>query len=66
MIPGNEKVAVLGPRGSLRLENYLRVCSEELKTFGRMAGHDDVHGVSVADFCAVYSEVSGHTGAEHV
>ncbi len=53
-------------RSAARLENFLRVCTEELKAFARLTGHDDVHQLSVADLCTVNSEISGHTTVEHV
>ena len=32
---------------SKRVENYLRVSTEELKTFARITGHDDVHDLNI-------------------
>ncbi|NQT14660.1 MAG: glutamate synthase, partial [Planctomycetes bacterium] len=49
-----------------RLENYLRVSTEELKTFARLTGSDDVHRLSISDISTTNSEISGHTGIEHV
>jgi glutamate synthase domain-containing protein 2 len=49
-----------------RLENYLRVSTEELKTFARLTANDDVHKLSLSDISTTNSEVSGHTGIEHV
>lgn len=49
-----------------RLENYLRVSTEELKTFARLTGNDDVHQLSISDISTTSAEVSGHTGIEHV
>ncbi len=49
-----------------RLENYLRVSIEELKTFARLTANDDVHKLSVSDICTTNSEISNHTGIEHV
>jgi glutamate synthase domain-containing protein 2/rubredoxin len=49
-----------------RLGNYLRVCNEELKAFARLTGNSDVHGLSVSDLCTLNSEISNHTGIEHV
>jgi len=49
-----------------RLENYLRVSTEELKIFARITGNDDVHQLSISDISTTNSEVSGHTGIEHV
>ena len=49
-----------------RLENYLRVSTEELKSFARLTGNDDVHKLSINDLCTVNSEISNHTDIEHV
>jgi methylamine---glutamate N-methyltransferase subunit C len=49
-----------------RLTNYLTVCTEELKSFARMTGNDDVHKLAVTDLCTVNSEISDHTLVEHV
>ena len=35
--------------GAARVANYLNVTLEELKTFARITGHDDVHDLSVDD-----------------
>lgn len=48
-----------------RLENFLRVCTEELKTFARLTGNDDVHGMSLGDVFTTNSEISRHTDIEH-
>lgn len=49
-----------------RLENFLKVSTEELRHFARMTGNDDIHGMSVQDLCTANSEISGHTDIEHV
>ena len=49
-----------------RLENYLRVCTEEVKDFARLTGNDDVHKLSINDLCTTNSEISNHTAIEHV
>lgn len=49
-----------------RLENFLRVSTEELRAFARLTGNDDVHGLGVADLCTTSSEISGHTDIPHV
>ncbi len=53
-------------RSARRLENFLRVCTEELRTFARMTGNRSVHDLSVANLCTVNSEISGHTDIRHV
>lgn len=49
-----------------RLENFLRVSTEELKDFARLTGNDDVHKLSIQDLCTTNSEISNHTAIEHV
>ncbi len=49
-----------------KLENFLRVSNEELKTFARMTGRTDVHELCLQDLCTVNSEISDHTEIEHV
>jgi glutamate synthase domain-containing protein 2/rubredoxin len=53
-------------KSARRLENFLRVSNEELKTFARMTGNDDVHSLSISDLCTTNSEISNHTDIEHV
>ena len=52
-------------KSARRLENFLRVSTEELKTFARMTGNDDVHRLSLTDLCTTNSEIAEHTGIEH-
>lgn len=49
-----------------RLENFLRRSTEELKTFARLTGRDDVHQLALEDICTVNSEISSHTAIKHV
>jgi glutamate synthase domain-containing protein 2 len=49
-----------------RLENFLRVSTEELEDFARLTGNDDVHKFSITDLCTTNSEISNHTAIEHV
>ena len=49
-----------------RAANFFRVMTDELRDFARLTGNDDVHGLSPADLCTTNSEISGHTGIEHV
>ena len=53
-------------KSARRLENFLRVSIEELKTFARLTANDDVHKLSVSDICTTNSEISNHTEIEHV
>ena len=49
-----------------RVENYLKVSTEELKTFARITGHDDVHDLNIDDLCTTNSEISDFTDIKHV
>lgn len=51
---------------SKRIENYLMVSTEELKTFARITGHDDVHDLNIDDLCTLNSEISDYTDIKHV
>lgn len=51
---------------AMRVANYLKVTLNELKTFARLAGYDDVHKLSVEDLCTANSEISGYTPIKHV
>ena len=48
-----------------RVANYLNVTLEELKTFARITGHEDVHGLCVEDLCTVSREISEFTDILH-
>ena len=52
--------------GARGLANFLRVSTEELTTFSRLTGNNDVHGLSLHDLCTTNSEISGYTDIEHV
>ncbi|SDA45320.1 glutamate synthase-related protein [Methanobrevibacter millerae] len=49
-----------------RVENYLKVSTEELKTFARITGHNDVHDLNINDLATINSEISNHTDIKHV
>jgi len=53
-------------QAAAQLENFLRVSTEELKSFARLTGHDDVHKLSIRDLCTTNSEISNHTAIGHV
>lgn len=48
-----------------RVENYLKCSAEELKTFARITGNKDIHGLSVNDLCTISREISEHTNIPH-
>ena len=53
-------------KAARRLENFLKVTTNELKDFTRLTGNENVHGLSIADLCTVNSEISNYTAIEHV
>ena len=53
-------------KSAQRLENFLRVSTDELKTFARLTGNDDVHKLDVSDLCTLDSGISSYAGIEHV
>lgn len=48
-----------------RVENYLKVSTEELKQFARITGHDNVHDLNMNDLCTINSEISEYTNIKH-
>ena len=48
-----------------RVENYLKVSTEELKTFARITGHDNVHDLSLNDIRTINTEISDYTDIKH-
>lgn len=49
-----------------RLENYLNVVNEELKTFARITGHYDIHELNSEDIVTTNKEISEFTNIKHV
>jgi glutamate synthase domain-containing protein 2 len=49
-----------------KLENFLRVSTEEMKDFARLTGNNDVHQLSLRHLCTTSSEISDHTEIRHV
>ncbi len=48
-----------------RVENYLKCSAEELRTFARITGNRDIHGLSVDDLCTISQEIWEHTDIPH-
>ncbi|MCI8872544.1 MAG: FMN-binding glutamate synthase family protein [Lachnospiraceae bacterium] len=48
-----------------RVANYLKCSAEELRTFARITGHEDIHGLSVEDLCTINREISENTDIAH-
>jgi hypothetical protein len=45
--------------------NYLNVTSEELRSFCRITGHEDIHDLSLDDLCTIDSDIAEATGIRH-
>lgn len=52
-------------KSSKRLENYLKVVNDELKTFARITGNNDIHNLSSYDIVTTNSEISKNTNIMH-
>lgn len=48
-----------------RVGNFLNVSLEEIKTFARITGHDNIHDMSVEDLCTINREISEFTNISH-
>ena len=48
-----------------RVANYLLCTAKELRTFGRITGHADIHALSTEDLCTISREISEHTSIIH-
>ncbi|MDR3230982.1 MAG: FMN-binding glutamate synthase family protein [Synergistaceae bacterium] len=48
-----------------RVHNFLKVSTEELKTFARITGHRSVHELNVDDLCTTNPEISENTSIAH-
>ena len=51
---------------TLRVYNFLNQSNEELKTFARITGNDNVHDMNVNDLTTFNSEISNYTRINHV
>ena len=54
-----------GDVAALRVANFLNVTLEELKTFARITGHENLHDLSVEDLCTINREISEFTNIPH-
>ena len=52
-------------KGAARVANYLNSVANELRSFTRVTGHDDVHDLDLDDLCTISSEISENTGIRH-
>ena len=48
-----------------RVANFLNISADELRTFARITGHEDIHNLSVDDLCTISREISEVTDIEH-
>lgn len=48
-----------------RVGNFLNVSLEEIKTFARITGHDDIHHMNVEDLRTISREISEFTNIRH-
>ena len=49
----------------LRVANFLNCSLEELRTFARITGHENLHDMSVSDLCTTSREISEFTNIPH-
>lgn len=49
----------------MRVANFLHVSLDEIKTFARITGHDDIHDMDVDDLCTINREISEFTNISH-
>lgn len=49
----------------LRVANFLNCSLEELRTFARITGHENLHDMSVSDLCTTSREISEYTNIPH-
>ena len=50
---------------AMRVANFFRVTLEELKTFARITGHENLHDLCVEDLCTISREISEYTNISH-
>lgn len=48
-----------------RVGNFLKVTFQELETFSRITGHENLHDLSVNDLCTINREISEFTDIPH-
>jgi methylamine---glutamate N-methyltransferase subunit C len=51
--------------GAKRVANFLTALSEQLRTFARVTGNNDIHDLGLDDLCTVNEEISAVTGIKH-
>lgn len=48
-----------------RVANFLNCTFEELRTFARITGHENLHDLCVEDLCTISDEIARHTSIPH-
>ena len=48
-----------------KLENFLRVSNEELRSFARLTGNPDIHKLSMEELRTYNSEIPEHIGIKY-
>ena len=48
-----------------RVANFLNCSFDELRTFARITGHDNIHDMNVEDLCTISREISDYTDIRH-
>ncbi len=48
-----------------RVANFLNCSAQELRTFARITGHENIHDLSVEDLCTISREISEYTNIAH-
>lgn len=51
--------------GTKRVYNFLKTSNDELKMFGRITGHKDIHDLTVKDLVTTNHEISDYTNIPH-
>lgn len=54
-----------GEAAAQRVANFLNCSAQELRTFARITGHEDIHGLSAEDLCTISREISEYTNIVH-
>lgn len=54
-----------GEAAAQRVANYLQCSAQELRTFARITGHEDIHALSTEDLCTINREISEYTNIVH-
>ena len=54
-----------GDAAARRVANFLNCSLQELRTFARITGHENLHDLSVDDLCTTSREISEFTDIPH-